>query len=86
MKLFTLSVKEVDYDEYDSCVVVAEDENAVRAMLRDFNSDSKWEGSKNLFVNGEDTGVRFYNHQGEILIEEVDLTKPALVCASFNAG
>lgn len=86
MKLFKLSVKEVGYDEYDSCVVVAEDENAVRAMLKDSNSDSKWEGSKSLFVNGEDAGVWFYNHQGEILIEEVDLTKPALVCASFNAG
>lgn len=86
MKLFKLSVKEVDWDEYDSCVVVAEDENAVRAMLKEHNPESKWEGSKSLFVNGEDTGVWLYNHQGEILIEEVDLTKPALVCVSFNAG
>lgn len=86
MKLFKLSVKKVDYDEFDSCVVVAEDENAVRAMLKKFNADSYWEGTKQLFINGEDTNIFFYDHQGEIFIEEVDLTKPSLVCASFNAG
>lgn len=83
MKLFKLSVKKANRSEYNSCVVVAEDKNAVRAMLRYYCPNSKW---KHLYVDEKETNVFFYDHQGEITIEEVDLTKPALVCASFNAG
>lgn len=83
MKLFKLSVNKVDYDECSFCVVVAEDEAAVKTMLK----ESRWpdgDGVKKLCIDGKETGVSFCNHQGEILVEEVDLTRPSLVCAAFN--
>ena len=89
MKVFKVSVAKVNYDQFDSCVVVAESAEAVRAMFKQVDNPESWAGSRELCLPGEDpqdAAVWFYNSQGEITIEEVDLTQTALICASFNAG
>lgn len=82
MKTFLLWVENVDYDEYDSCVIVAEDEAQVRAMMR--HSDESY--CPHTTIGEGENCVFFGDHQGEIHIKEVDMTRPHVVCASFNAG
>ena len=64
MKVYHVWVDKCGYDEYDACVVVAQNEDNARAMARD----------------------NFYEWQGEICVEEVDLTDEYVVLWSFNAG
>lgn len=71
MKIYHVYVDDWDYDDYDAIVVVAE------------NEDRAFE-----IANGSNCYDRCYfkEHQGEIRVEEVDLTKEHIVLESFNAG
>lgn len=79
MKVFKIWVDKVGWDEYDAAVVVADSEESIR---------SKFEHVKDSGVSysDNDDSFFFYKWQGEIHIEEVDLTKEAVICTSYNAG
>ena len=86
MKVFKVWVDKYDYDEYDSFVCVANSEDEIRNHISidrynrrvvDMSGNEAYEDS-----------VWFDDFQGEIHIEEVNLNvdKPYIVCASYNAG
>jgi DNA-dependent RNA polymerase auxiliary subunit epsilon len=77
MKCFLVYVDNYDYDEYDSCVILADSEEEVRSMF-------KRERLFNEYITTIGEDFYFYDHQGEIHIKEV--TEKGLVIASFNAG
>lgn len=64
MKVYNVWADYYDYDDYDSFVVVAENEDRALEMVKD----------------------KFEKHQGEIHVEEEDLTTEHIVLGSFNAG
>ena len=70
MKAYEIWVDKYDYDDFNGLVIVAE--NKDRAL--------------NMINNGYYGRCYFKDHQGEIHIEEVDLTKEHIVLESFNAG
>lgn len=70
MKVYRVYVDDWDYDEFDAVVVVAENEDKALAMVE----------------NGYHGGSYFKKWQGEIHVEEVDLTYEHIVLESFNAG
>ena len=71
MKVYNVYPDDYDYDQYKGVVIVAKNEAQVLEMLK----DPPYGGS-----------TYFESSQGEIHIEEVDLTKPSVILASFNAG
>ena len=71
MKVYNVYPDHCGYDQYDGVVVVAENEAQALEML------------KNPPYGG---ATYFESSQGKINIEEVDLTKPSVILASFNAG
>ncbi|QNM43760.1 hypothetical protein [Shouchella clausii] len=77
MKLFlvTRSNKDaIDYDEYDSFVIRAEDEKGVREVLRGIKDE--------LTVFGNEV-----DYIDKMLISELDHSgRQGIICASFNAG
>ena len=86
MKVFKVWAKLVDYEEYDSFVCVANNEEEIRSRIRD-------NGYREYVVNMKadndyESCVRFDKIQGEIHIEEVnlDVSEPYIVCSSYNAG
>lgn len=79
MKVFRVYVEDCGWDEYDSAVIVAESEESVRNSF----VINKY-GERDCILDGCD--LWFNESQGEIHIEEIDMTKPAVICASFNAG
>ena len=80
MKVYKISVEKVGWDEFDSCIIVAENEEEVYTMLEHCENYTK------VVINGKDTNIFFSDSQGKITIEEVDLTQSAIICTSFNAG
>lgn len=70
MKVYYVWVDKWDYDRYDSLVVVAENKERALEMVE----------------TGNFGGCYFEEWQGEIHIEEEDLTKEHIVLESFNAG
>lgn len=87
MKVFRVWVDDYDYDEYDSFVVVAESEEEIRKRFKYDENAGYWRRYE--YSIGEKR-IRFAESQVETLadihIEEVDLTKESIVCASYNAG
>lgn len=93
MKVFRVYVKQWDYDTYDSMVVVAESEEEVRNK---FIHEESYPPNHyhmryadeyfDFWTSSEGRNVIFGDDQGEIFIEEVDLSRPQVLCASFNAG
>lgn len=67
MKIYHVYVGKCDYNTYDGLVVVAENENRALEMVK----------------TGYYGKSYFYDWQGEIYIEEVDLTKEHIVLRSF---
>jgi hypothetical protein len=70
MKVYLVYADDWDYDDYDSIVVVAENEDNALAMAN----------------SGYFNDSFFKKHQGEIHVKEVDLTTEHIVLTSFNAG
>lgn len=84
MKVFRVWVDDFADREYDSFVVVAESEEQIRNKFKDNeNYQCRYE-----YRLGEEL-VTFTGRQAKTLedihIEEVDLTKESIVCASYNA-
>ena len=70
MKLYIISFNRVDYDEYDSFVVVANNEDEVVLSLVTGNNYSiDWKGGYKI---------------SEINLSEI--TEPTILLGSFNAG
>ena len=70
MKVYEVWVDKYDYDEFNALVVIAENKDRVLDIIK----------------NGYWGGSYFYEHQGEVHIEEADLTKECILLESFNAG
>lgn len=70
MKVYRVYVDKYWWDEYDAIVVVAE--NADNALV--------------VMQSGCYGHGYFNEHQGEVHVEEVDLTTEHIVLESFNAG
>ncbi len=79
MKIFKLSQRiNNGYDTYDSCVVVAKDENEARLIRPDGND---WKAD---YYNS------WANMPEEVIVEEIGTTRKQfeypIICASFNPG
>ena len=86
MKVFKVWVDKCDYDTYDSFVCVANSEDEIRNHI---SVDEYNEHVVDMSGNDDyEDSVWFYDFQGEIHIEEVNLNvdKPYIVCSSYNAG
>ena len=70
MKVYLVYPDDFGYDQFDGLVVVAENEDRVLSIVN----------NGGLFHGGY-----FQKNQGEIHIEEVDLTTEHVVLESFNA-
>ena len=86
MKVFKVWVDKCDYDTYDSFVCVANSEDEIRSHI----SLNQY-GGRVITMDGNEAyenHITFYDVQGEIHIEEVNLNvdKPYIVCSSYNAG
>ena len=86
MKVFKVWVDEWFYDDYDSFVCVANSEDEIRNCI----SLNQY-GGRVITMDGNEAYenyITFYDFQGEIHIEEVNLNvdKPYIVCSSYNAG
>ena len=88
LKVFRVWADHWDWDQYDSFIIVGKDQESVLKQFRaDKNGNRIYLGSINdpaLGLYG--TPYVFGSNQGELHIEEIDLTAPALILASFNAG
>ena len=86
MKVFKVWVDKCDYDTYDSFVCRANSEDEIRNCI---SIDEYNERVVDMSGNDDyEDSVWFQDFQGEIHIEEVNLNvdKPYIVCASYNAG
>ena len=86
MKVFKVWVDKCDYDTYDSFVCVANSEDEIRNCI----SLNQY-GGRVITMDGNEAYenyITFYDFQGEIHIEEVNLNvdEPYIVCSSYNAG
>ena len=86
MKVFKVWVDKCDYETYDSFVCVANSEDEIRKHI----SIDRY-NRRVIDMGGNDNYediVKFEECQGEIHIEEVNLSvdKPYIVCSSYNAG
>ena len=86
MKVFKVWVDKCDYGTYDSFVCVANSEDEIRKCI----SINQYRGRVITMDGNEayENYITFYDFQGEIHIEEVNLNvdKPYIVCSSYNAG
>ena len=86
MKVFKVWVDKWDYDNYDAFVCVANSEDEIRKCI----SINQYRGRVITMDGNEayENYITFYDFQGEIHIEEVNLNvdKPYIVCSSYNAG
>ena len=86
LKVFRVWVDDYGYDQYDSAIIVAESREEV---LKQIGTNPKgvriWIGA----INDQTISVirlKFDADQGEIHVDEIDLTKPGQILTSFNAG
>jgi hypothetical protein len=71
MKFFLIERNDkVDYDEYDSCVVVAETPEQAKQMIIDFYGTGDWNGWKDY----------------DVTITEIKPDHARIVLPSFKAG
>ena len=68
----------VDWDEYDSCVIIADNEEEVHRMIESDDIPNFNQSGKSYWDTGRDRRK----------VTEIDLNddKSCLVCSSFNAG
>lgn len=86
MKVYRVYVENVDWDQFDSMVVLADNEEEVRARWEHIENPD-YPAENRTVVEVDEMGFErtyFYDSQGEIHIEEV--TQKGVVLASFNAG
>lgn len=88
LKVFRVWADRHDHDQYDSFIIVGKDEESV---LKQFETDKHghlYKGPVNdsPFSKWSDYKYFFEPDQGELHIEEIDITTPALILGSYNAG
>ena len=89
MKLFKITLDNYDYDDYDSCIIVAESKEQVEELCEKnfFSSDRDFIP---LVDVENELHEDFDIHGGQKwIITEVDInsiTKPTIICSSYNAG
>ena len=86
MKVFKVWVDKCDYETYDAFVCVANSEDEIRKCI----SIDKY-NRRVIAMKDDDEyeeSINFEDFQGEIHIDEVhlDVAKPHIVLASYNAG
>lgn len=95
MKLFKIELDKVGYDDYDSCIIVAESKEQVEELCkRDFIEYEDWDMEqhfpKTLYDTKNVLSASFDIHNGQKwTITEVDINEikqPTIICSSFNAG
>ena len=80
MKIFKIELSDVDYDDYDSCVIIAENKEQVEELCKgNFCDEVKYEGDAMFNINPRQKWTI-----KEININEI--TEPTIICSSFNAG
>jgi hypothetical protein len=86
MNLYLLERKDDGgYDTYDSCVVVAENEENAR-LIHPCNNDYKWYNNEWVRDNWID---RTWTDPVELIVKELGIANSdvsGVICASFNAG
>lgn len=87
LKVFRVWADRYDYDQYDSFIIVGKDKESV---LKQFETDKcghLYRGPVNNPIFGRSEFCYFFEpNQGELHIEEIDITTPALILGSYNAG
>lgn len=77
-KIYLVEVEEYGYDQYDSMVVIANNEQEAINLCKSEDYES---ATSSLFSDG------FIRMQGKITATEIDLTKDSqIILKSFNAG
>ena len=79
-KIFLVKrIGKVDYDEYDSCVIIADDENEVNYMI---DNSAEWYKETGKYINYNDEGIT------DRKITEINLetSESKELVSSFNAG
>lgn len=77
-KVYLVEVEKCGYDQYDSMVVIANNEQEAINLCKSENYESD---ASMLFVDG------FVKTQGKITATEIDLTKDSqIILKSFRAG
>lgn len=97
MKLFKIELDNVgydDYDDYDSCVIVAENKEQVEELCKcNFVKYEEWDTNRVypiiLYEHVNVSSEHFNIHDGQKwTITEVDINEikqPIILCSSFNA-
>lgn len=95
MKLFKIELDNVGYDDYDSCVIVAESKEQVEELCKcNFVKYEEWDTNGvypiALYDHRNVLSEHFNIHDGQKwTITEVDINeikRPIILCSSFNAG
>ena len=95
MKLFKIELDNVDYDDYDSCIIVAESKEQVEELCKcNFVKYEEWDTNRvhpiMLCDHRDVLSEHFTIHDGQKwTIAEVDINEikqPTIICSSFNAG
>lgn len=76
LHVYRLWVDKIDWDEYDSCIIVARTPNEALAILE----QDSYKASANI------AHCHFNTSQGQVHITEIDLKSSGIICSSFNAG
>ena len=95
MKLFKIELDNVGYDDYDSCIIVAENKEQVEELCKcNFVKYEEWDTNRVcpilLYDHRNILSESFDIHNGQKwTITEVDINEikqPTIICSSFNAG
>ena len=81
MNIYIVEATNVEYDDYDSIVVVAENEE--RAIKIATNKERTLELNDGRVVN---LSAYFRENQHPLTAKKIDLNKEDIIHASFNAG
>ena len=95
MKLFKIELDNVGYDDYDSCVIVAESKEQVEELCKcNFVKYEEWDTNRVcpiILYDRRNVLSEYFNinNDQKWTIAEVDINEikqPTIICSSFNAG
>ena len=95
MKLFKIELDNVGYDDYDSCIIVAESKEQVEELCKcNFVKYEEWDTNRIYPIASYDCKNRlsesFDIHNGQKwTITEIDVNEikqPTIICSNFCAG
>ena len=87
MKLFLIKRKtKVSYDEYDSCVIIAPDEETIHDMLSKERDENFWKKYFGGYESNQDYWDYGKDDREIIEIDLIQIEKPMILISSYNAG